>query len=453
MRATPGGVTGGEACSRVIRANETADEGVPGRAYDVGVPLLAIGVSHHDVGSEQLATLGAQADSLVNNIRESGCAISGLVALTTCNRFEVYLESGEFHSGVEAALTAFATHGVDPKVLAAVHVFADSGAVEHLFDVACGLDSMVVGEAEIHGQVRAALAAADAAGTSGPTLHRLFQDALATAKAVASQTTLGAAGRSIASVGLDLVERRHGPVAGRRALVLGTGAYAGVVVATLARRGCTDLSVHSQTGRATAFAASHPGVRAIAADGLEAELRHTDLVVSASGAGEHVLTPDTLGERRSDAAVGVREARGLPILDLRARGDVPAEVAAFVDVDVIGLDEIGAHAPAAHTDAILAARDLVARAVTAYQHVEQGRTAAPAVTAMRAHVMSLIEAEIELARRRYPDETAEAVARALHRVSGALLHTPSVRAVELARTGGLDDYRRAMHTLFGIEVS
>ena len=107
----------------------------------------------------------------------------------------------------------------------------------------------------------------------------------------------------------------------------------------------------------------------------------------------------------------------------------------------------------ARTDAILAARDLVARAVTAYQHVEQGRTAAPAVTAMRAHVMSLIEAEIKLARRRYPDETAEAVARALHRVSGALLHTPSVRAVELARTGGLDDYRRAMHTLFGIEVS
>ena len=78
---------------------------------------------------------------------------------------------------------------------------------------------------------------------------------------------------------------------------------------------------------------------------------------------------------------------------------------------------------------------------------------AGAATAMRAHVMSLIEAEIELARRRYPDETAEAVARALHRVSGALLHTPSVRAVELARTGGLDDYRRAMHTLFGIEVS
>jgi len=446
-------VTGGASCVRVIGGNEAAVGGVPGRAYDVGVPLLAIGVSHHDVGSEQLATLGGQADSLVNNIRESDCAITGLVALVTCNRFEIYLESSEFHSGVEAALDALAAHGVAPEVLAAVQVFADSGAVEHLFDVACGLDSMVVGEAEIHGQVRAALAAADAAGTSGPTLHRLFQEALATAKAVASQTTLGATGRSIASVGLDLLERRHGPVESRRALVLGTGAYAGVVVATLTRRGCTEIAAYSQTGRAGAFAASHPGVRAVSPDGLEAELRHTDLVVSASGSGERVLSPEILGARRSDAAAGVREPRVLPILDLSARGDVPAELAALVDVDVIGIDEIGAHAPAAHTDAILAARDLVARAVTAYQHVEQGRTAAPAVTAMRAHVMSLIEAEIELARRRYPTDTADAVARALHRVSGALLHTPSVRAVELARTGGLDDYRRAMHTLFGIEVS
>ena len=116
------------------------------------------------------------------------------------------------------------------------------------------------------------------------------------------------------------------------------------------------------------------------------------------------------------------------------------------------LEEVGRHAPLEHAAALESARDLVRRGVATHLHLEGGRNAAPAVTAMRAHISRIIEDEIAQATRRHDPDTSDAVARALRRVSNELLHTPSVRAAELARTGGLDDYRAALHTLFGIEV-
>lgn len=414
------------------------------------MPLLAVGISHHDVAAPTLAALAANVPAVTARLEQSP-SIDGYVVLATCNRFEVYVDSTEFHGGVEAAIAALTPaartedgHRHDrPDILDCIHVYADQGAVAHLFEVACGLDSMVVGEAEIVGQVRTALAGADRSATT--SLRRMFQDALSTARTVATRTDLGRHGRSLASVGLDLVEDRHGPLTGGRVLLLGTGAYAGVVVATLTRRGCTDLVVHSASGRGAAFAARHP-VRLIGDAELIEALVLADAVVAVSGAAERTLTRELV--------YTARRARGrlLPILDLSTRGDVPSSVADLPDIDRISLDEIGAHAPQEQAGAVLAARDVVARAVEAFEHVSRGRTAAPAVTAFRAHVMRFIEAETEQARRRYDPATAEAVAQSLRRVSGALLHTPSIRAAELARTGDLDDYRRAMHTLFGIEV-
>lgn len=437
------------------------------------MPLLAIGVSHHDVESEQLATLASQADAIVSNLRERHPGVSGVIALATCNRVEFYLDSAGFHAGVEATVAQIRAHAphVPDHVLDSVRVYADDNAVSHLFGVACGLDSMVVGEAEIAGQVRAALTGRPA--TTSPRLVRLFQEALSTSKAVATQTSLGAAGRSVASVAIDLVESRTGPVAGRRALLLGSGAYAGVALATLRRRGCTDVSVYSHSGRSQVFAERHDAF-AVSSEALPGVLRHTDLVVSVSGTGEATLTVDLIDRARGTAppaVSGAPDASAAPaapaapsasdssaaptplqVVDLSARGDIPDDVAAHPCVDLLTLDDIGAHAPTEQVGAVLAARAIVDAAVTAYLHVEQGRTAAPAVTAMRAHVMQIIEAEVAASRRRYDEATADAIARSLHRVTGSLLHTPSVRAVELARTGDLADYQRAMHTLFGIDL-
>ena len=205
-----------------------------------------------------------------------------------------------------------------------------------------------------------------------------FQDALATAKTVASTTELGGRGRSIASVGLDLLEAQHSPVAGSQALVLGTGSYAGVVVAELTRRGCTDIAVYSRTGRADSFARTHP-VTPVPEPGLLDALARADLVVTCSGASSPTLTDALVKAQRRYAA------RVLPILDLSTGGELGDGVAELDEADVFTLDEIGRSAPAEHVDTLLAAQDGVNRSVAAYLPVEGGRPAAPAINPMRAY--------------------------------------------------------------------
>lgn len=409
------------------------------------VPVTAIGLSHHLVPLDALARLGQVSGSVLERLDAAG--LGGLVLLDTCNRFELYFESDSFHGGLEAVLAAVRDSLPDShrRLADEFEVYAGQAAVQHLLEVASGLDSMVVGEAEIIGQVRDALQASGERASA--PLHRLFHAALTTAKAVSSGTDLGAAGRSIAQVGLRLVETRHFPLAGRRTLIIGTGSYARVVTATVQRLGCTDVWVYSPSGRAEAFAATHP-VHPVPDGGLATALTHTDLVVTCSGtetAGP-VVTVDLLVAARAHSA-GL-----LPVLDLSLSGDVEPAAQSLPNVDLIDLEEVGAHAPAEQTAAVLAARDLVARGVETYLHLEHGRRATPAVTAIRAHVSQFIEREIEAANRRYDPETAAAVAHSLRRVSNALLHTPSLRAAELARSGDLADYSQALHTLFGIEV-
>nr|WP_300144121.1 glutamyl-tRNA reductase [Propionicimonas sp.] len=410
------------------------------------MPISAVGLSHHLVPLDELAHLSQAAAPIREALDTAGLA--GQVLLSTCNRFEVYFESPTFHTGLEAALDAVRT-ALPPAQRGLVdqfEVYAGQAAVQHLLEVASGLDSMVVGEAEIIGQVREALATSGERATA--SLHRLFHAALATAKAVSTGTDLGAAGRSIAQVGLQLVEQRHFPLAGRRTVVVGTGSYARVVTAALSRLGCTDLWVYSPSDRARQFAATHP-VQPVPMDGLADAIAAADLLVTCSG-GESSQGP--LVSAAQLAAARASATALLPVLDLSLAGDVAPDAAGLLNIDLIDLEEVGAHAPTEQTASVLAARDLVARGVDTYLHLEQGRAATPAVTAMRAHVSQFIEREIEAAARRYDPETAAAVARSLRRVSNALLHTPSLRAAELARSGELADYSHALQTLFGIEV-
>ena len=416
------------------------------RGYDARVPLIHLGLSHRSVRSAELAALSDRAGGLAARLVDGQAVVRGAVLLATCNRFELYMDATEFHSAVDGARNLIRDLADPdlPHIDPALAVYVGDGAVEHLFKVSCGLDSMVVGEHEIAGQVRQALADSDA--TASPVLRRLFQAALTTSKAVASGTTLGGAGRSLASVGLDLIARRFGSFGGRNVLLQGTGAYAGVVVAELIRRDAGNIRVHSGTGRAAAFAQSHPPVVPVHASGLPDSLRWADVVVCCSGTSTRSLTVDLL----ADARRGRPEP--LPILDLALAGDVPADVDELADVVVVDLDEVARNAPPERAAAVSAALSIVDKGVAAFQHTEGGRQADPAVTAMRAYVSSIIEAEVQSAERRHSPETAEAVARSLRRVSNALLHTPSIRAAALARSGDVDDYRNALHTLFGIDV-
>ncbi|CAB4882772.1 MAG: glutamyl-tRNA reductase [Actinobacteria bacterium] len=409
--------------------------------------LVLVGASHHDVTLDEISRLSQSGRSLAKRLTATSDDVSGAVVLSTCNRFEVYLDLTRFHEAVEVTTATIAElAGLDHDfVVDAMRVSVGTTVAQHLFSVASGLESMVVGEDEIAGQVKASLALAQEQHTTSPTLERLLQRALATSKAVTSSTGLGAAGRSIVSVGLDLVGQRHGDVSGRRALVLGTGSYARVVVAALARRGCTDIDVYSSSGRSAQFAQSH-GATAVDPSGLAEALARADLVAACSGSSGFVLTEQLVRDSRA-ASTSV-----LPVIDLALSPDVSPEAKALPVVDVIDLEVIHEFAPREHSSAILGAQDLVLGAVQAFEQTESGRTADHAVIAMRAHVMAIINEEVDRIRHRVDEETAEEVARSLNRVSNAILHMPSVRAQELARTGDFADYSKAVHTLFGIEI-
>ena len=408
--------------------------------------MVLVGASHHDVALGEVNRLASASDGLAKRLVGASDDIDGAVVLSTCNRFEVYLDLDKFHDAVDLTTTTVAQlAGLDhDEVVETMRVVVGNSVAQHLFSVASGLESMVVGEDEIAGQVRQALSTAQSESTTTARLERLMQRALATSKAVTHSTGLGAAGRSIVSVGLDLVEQRYGPVVGRRVLVLGTGSYARVVVAALRRRGCTDIQVFSASGRAEHFAQAHD-VEAVSLGGLVDALSHADLVAACSGAPHVLIDADLVGRSRPDDVV-------LPIMDLALSPDVDSIVRGLPYIDVIDLEVIRQFAPQEHSTAILEAQDIVLNSVEEFNAGEVGRTADHAVVAMRSHVMAIINEELERIRARVDDETAEEVARSLNRVSNAILHTPSVRAQELARTGEFADYRKAIHTLFGIDI-
>ena len=422
---------------------------------------MVLGASHHDLELTQLERLSAGTGVLnaaLSDLRSlPGAAISGAVALATCNRLEIYLDAERFHDAIDAVTDRIAElAGMEPAAVAnLLKVRVGAPVAAHLFTVAAGLDSMVVGEAEISGQVSRALTAAHAAGLTTPVLNSLFQSAARTAKQVTTGTGLGSAGRSVASVAIDLAVdalpggASHGPLSTRLAsttcLIIGTGAYARVVAAALKSRGCTRLQVFSPSGRADSFAATHSAEVVPAAQFADA-IGKADLVVACSGTTGGVLDVSTV------TAALVGRAQLLPVVDLALRPDVSAGVRALPGIRVIDLHTVADGAAPEHREAIAAAQDVVIAAVAKFEDDQAVRTLDPAVIALRRHVSVAVEKEMSRLRTKYDSEVAAEVERAMHRVTQSLLHTPTLRARELARTGDGAGYLQALHTLFGIEL-
>lgn len=421
--------------------------------------LMVLGASHHDLELTQLERLSTSTDSLSQALREmsdADGAIRGSVVLATCNRLEIYLDADRFHDAIEAVTERIAAVAeIDPADAAGLlKVRVGAPVAAHLFTVASGLDSMVVGEVEISGQVSRALTAAHAAGTTTPVLHSLFQSAARTAKQVTAGTGLGSAGRSVASVAIDIATSALPaaqtadatlPLATSTCLIIGTGAYARVVAAALHARGCTRLQVFSPSGRAEAFAGTHQAE--VIADGQFAEaIGKADLVIACSGTTGGVLDVATI-----TAALAGRD-HPLQVIDLALRPDVSLGVRSLPGVQVIDLQTVSQEAAPEHRESITAAHDVVIAAVAKFEDDQAIRTLDPAVVALRKHVSGAVEKEMVRLRAKYDDDVAAEVELAMHRVTQSLLHTPTLRARELARTGDGAGYLKALHTLFGIEL-
>lgn len=398
------------------------------------VVWVAVGVSHRRLSAEAITTLSGRSNEIVTRLLSLDTGIAGVFPLVTCNRVEFHLEASDAERATAAAVSAFAITQTDPTspVPQALKVWSGAEAVRHLFEVAAGLDSLVVGEDQIAGQVRHGLRVAES--TLTPGLRRLGEAALHAAKAVSSRTGLGAVGRSIAAVGLESAGIPDWERA--RVLLLGTGSYARVVVADLQRRGCTRIAARSASRRrAERFAATHAVT--IATD-LSQALPDTDLVIACSGQ-HRLIDAETLGEHRPI------------IVDLSGGTDIDPAVR-DLGVRLLTIDQLAQQVPAQDGAALAEARALVEQAVDDFLATQRGRQAAGAVTALRAQVDQLVRAELATTAGRYPPETQQAIERSLRRLANAMLHRPSTRATASAQAGELDDYQHALATVFGPDL-
>ncbi|HTL41555.1 MAG TPA: glutamyl-tRNA reductase [Pseudolysinimonas sp.] len=397
--------------------------------------LLCVTANHRTADFELLDRVSRGASSVAGDLVTGSDVVAGAVVLATCNRFEAYLEIDEpLTAAVEVATevvfaTLAASLGDDAGRLrdaAAVH--AGPAVARHLFAVTSGLESLVLGEDEIAGQVQRALAAAREAGTSSGGLERLFQRATRTSREVRAAADLGGAGRTVARLALDLASTRVADWSATTVLVVGTGSYAATTITALRARGVTDLRVFSATGRAERFAARF-GVRA-----------EHDLGAAIADAGVVI----TCTARYEVTAADIPDERRRLIIDLGLPRNVRPEVGALPGVELIDLEVLALHAPLPELEP--GARELVGSAADAFAAEE---LAAPAIVALRSHVFAALEAELARSRARGEDERTE---QALRHFAGVLLHEPSVRARDLAAQGRSEEFAAALRVLYGVEA-
>ncbi|NQX26388.1 glutamyl-tRNA reductase [Microbacteriaceae bacterium VKM Ac-2854] len=412
--------------------------------------LLCLTASHKNAGFDLLEKLSVDSSAVASALTSDIDFVNGAVVVATCNRFEAYLDVEEPLTAAEAITVEAATQavsaatGVDQAELrGSVEVVCGDRVAEHLFAVSSGLESVVVGEGEIAGQVRRSLEDARRSGTTSSELERLFQRASQTARGVKNRTGLGSAGRSLVRLALDLAASRVTDWSTARVLLIGTGSYARATVAALRDRGVVDIAVYSPSGRAAEFAAKR-SLRPIIE--LAAEAVAADVVITCTTVEQHVLDAAILTAGR---LAGPARERQL-VIDLGLPRNVAPDVTSVAGVELLDLETISLHAPLEILDASAQARAIVGKAARKFSTVADEQSLTPAVVALRKHVFDALDAEIERAKARGDDDGR--TEQALRHLAGVLLHTPSVRAREYARAGAQEAYLTGLEALFGIEV-
>ncbi|MFD0066524.1 glutamyl-tRNA reductase [Streptomyces sp. NPDC056690] len=426
--------------------------------------LLVVGLSHRSAPVSVLERAALSADAQAKLLQDTLAAEPAVEAsvLSTCNRIELYADVDKFHAGVAELSTLLAQHsGVGLEELTPyLYVHYEDRAVHHLFSVACGLDSMVVGEGQILGQIKDGLARSQELHTAGRLLNDLFQQALRVGKRAHSETGIDRAGQSLVTFGLEQLAAGR-PVdvwaKDKRALVIGAGSMSSLAAATLARAGVAEVVVANRTlERAERLAQilGEPGgagvaARAVPMDAVGGELTRADVVVSCTGATGLVLT----GAQVLRATQG--RTGGLSLLDLAMPRDIDG-AAHRIDgvrfVDIESLAEASADAPmAADVDQV---RGIVSDEVAAFGAAQRAATITPTVVALRTMAADVVAGEITRLDGRLPglDEKQRAeITQTVRRVVDKLLHAPTVRVKQLAAEPGGAGYADALRTLFDLD--
>lgn len=427
--------------------------------------VLLVGISHRSAPVsvlEKVAISEADRPKLVDRLLESS-HVSEAMIVSTCNRVEVYAVVDAFHGGLGEVGELLTKHSGLPLPDLTKHAYVrySEAAAEHLFAVASGLDSMVVGEQQVLSQIRSAYASADGQQAVGRTLHELAQHGLRVGKRVHSETGIDRAGASVVSVALDRARGVVGELAGRTAVVLGAGAMGGLAVAHLARAGIGRVLVVNRTlERAQRLAATGRAMHGVDAEAVEMSrlteaMAGADVVLTCTGAvGAVVTLADThralAGRSGTDAA-----ERPLVFCDLGLPRDVEHAVAGLPGVVVIDIESLQRDpAAGAAADDTAAARLIVAEELAKYLAGQRMAEVTPTVAALRQRAADVVEAELLRLDSRLPDladPARDEVARTVRRVVDKLLHAPTVRVKQLASTPGGDSYAEALRELFELK--
>jgi glutamyl-tRNA reductase len=408
--------------------------------------ILVVSVSHKSTSVSHLGQLALDspasaklAEQLVGSEH-----IDEAVVLSTCNRTELYASVSRFHGALDDATQVLAeVAGLRAGELRSLcAVFFDEGAVAHTFSVASGLDSLVVGETQILGQVKSALALGQAHETAGTVLNALFQQAIRVGKRVHTETGIGGAGRSLVSAGYGLLDEEIGGLEGRHVLVVGAGAMAGLAARTAAADGAFVTCANRTLARAERLAEAIGG-KAVALSDLSGALAATDVLVTCTGA--RTLT------------IGVDDLVGTPVrgvVDLALPADVAPEVAEH-NICLVNLDRLVTDQPeGASAQEIEDARALVREEVANFLALRRAAQVAPTVVALRSMASDVVATELHRLEARLPqldDHEREQIQRSIRRIVDKLLHAPTVRVQELSAEPDAVDYAAALRELFALD--
>ena len=418
--------------------------------------ILVVGASHRSAPLSFLERLALDVDGVDKLLRDvlGSDHVTEAIVVATCNRIEVYAEVDRFHGGVDDVSGLLAQRAGEDRSALAPHLYVhyDDAAVAHAFSVAAGLESMVVGESQILGQVREALIRAQESGAVGASMNSLFQQALRVGKRAHSETDIDRAGRSLVSVALDRVTPVSPGLAGRRALVVGAGSMAALAATTLRRRGVDRLVIANRDAGAAKRLAEAVGGRAVPLSALAAAMIDADVVVSCTASASVVISAGYVAR-----AVERRAGAPLAIVDLALPHDVAPEVSQLANVRLVSLADLaGSVAEQVDADDVEAVRRIVTEEVATFSAARRAGRVTPTVVALRTMATSVVEAELARLDSNLPqlDPVVRAeVEQAVRRVAHKLLHAPTVRVKQLAGQTADSSYADALAELFALDSS
>ena len=418
--------------------------------------LLVVGISHHTAPLELRERIDFQTrgvDQALRALAQRGCTREAVV-LSTCNRAEIYAacdDIGAARSDLAGFVADF--HGIDPSALTP-HVYdaADLQAVRHLFRVSAGLDSLVVGEPQILGQVKEAHTIAADVRLAGPLLNRLFSSSFGVGKRVRSETGLGSGAVSVSFAAVALARKIFGDLNGRAVLVIGAGEMGKLTALHMKSQGVSNVTIVSRTmAHAARTAEAIGGANVAPWDDLDAAMAASDIVIAATGAAAPILT-----KARIESVMRPRWNRALFMIDIALPRDVEAAAGEIEQVFLYNIDDLQATVRenlARRASEVTHAEQIVAEEVDKFGQWLRSRSAIPTVVALRQRFEEIRRAELdrlEFKLASLPPESRARVDEITRLIVEKLLLTPTERLKSLRDADAVGAYTEALTRLFAL---